>query len=233
MLKPRRLLNILLGLVAILIGFALAKTWVSPVAPVLSPPITKPSQEAEAITYMPTARPPLTQFEVLLEKHLFKQPPPRPAGLPGPPLPPPIPPPSLIGTMLVDHERRVILNDRGKANIYSLGQEVAGGVIAEIKEDRIIFKRGDTTQEIMLKAAITPAAATGILPSVPAAATVTPTLAPAAPQPVASVPLQAPGPPAEGAVDREELRRRREEQREQRRQWLEQRKAARQSMRQP
>jgi hypothetical protein len=212
-LRPLRLVNLLLGLVAALIGVALAKTWVSPGAPIPSPAATKPSQEAEALAYNPTARPPLTQFEVLLEKNPFKQPPPRPAGLPGPPPPPPIPLPTLSGTMLVDHERKAILSDRGKANIYTVGQEVAGGLIVDIKEDRIIFKRGDATQEIVLKAAITPAGATAVPPS-------------------ASAPR-----PAEDRQDaderREEARRRREERRERRRQLLEQRKAARESMGRP
>ncbi|MCZ7626450.1 MAG: hypothetical protein M5R38_12295 [Candidatus Methylomirabilis sp.] len=66
--------------------------------------------------------------------------------------------PTLVGTILVDHERKAILNDRGKANIYAIGQEVAGGTISEIREDRIIYKRGDTAREIILKAAIEPAA---------------------------------------------------------------------------
>jgi len=204
--KPLRLVNLFLSLVAALIGVALAKAWVSPAPSILSPSTTKPSQEGEALAYSPMARPPLAQFDVLLEKNPFKQPPPRPAGRPGPPPPPPIPPPSLVGTILVDHERKAILSDRGKANIYTIGQEVAGGLIVDIKEDRIIFKRGDTTQEIILKAAITPASATAVPPST------------SAPR------------PAEDRQDtderREEARRRGEERRERRRQLLEQRKAA-------
>lgn len=158
MRRPLRLLNIILGVVAVLIAAAVAKTWVSPVAPVPNSTVTKPLQEAEALAYSPTARPPLAQFDVLLEKNPFKQPPPM-AVRPPVPSPPPPPLPTLVGTILVDHERRAILSDKGKANIYTIGQEVAGGVITEIKEDRIIFKRGDTTREIILKAAIEPAAA--------------------------------------------------------------------------
>lgn len=151
------MLNLLLGLVAVLIGVALAKTWVAPVAPVPSPAVTKPSQEGEALAYNPTPRPPLTQFEVLLERNPFKQPPPVPVGSRGSAPPPPLP--ALVGTILVDSERRAILSDKGKSSLYSIGQGVAGGVITEIKEDRITFKRGDTTQEIMLKAAIETGAA--------------------------------------------------------------------------
>lgn len=210
MLRPLRLLNLLLGLVAALIGVALTKTWVAPVVQGSDPVVTKPLQEAEALAYNPVARPPLTQFEVLLEKNPFKQPPPRPAGPPGPPPPPPIPLPTLVGTMLVDHERKAILSDRGKASIYSVGQEVAGGVIVDIKEDRIIFKRGDTTQEIMLKAAIAPTAATMIPPSIPPGGQTG--------QTVSQAPSPAEGPPDAAAdASREERRRRLEERRQQRR----------------
>lgn len=148
--RPLRLLNFALGLVAALIAGALAKTWVSPVVPNLSPALTKPSQEAEALTYSPIARPPLAQFDILLEKNPFKQPPP----VASQPAPPPIPTPTLIGTMLVGHERKAILNDRGKANIYAVGQDVAGGTVTDIREDRVLYKRGDAVSEITLKAPI-------------------------------------------------------------------------------
>jgi hypothetical protein len=56
--------------------------------------------------------------------------------------------------MLVGDDWRAIVSDKGKAEIYAIGQEVAGGVITEIKEDRISLKRGDTTVEVLLKGAI-------------------------------------------------------------------------------
>lgn len=223
MLRPLRLFNLLLSVVAALIVAVLARTWVAPVAPIPSPSGTKPLQEAEALAYNPTARPPLAQFDVLLEKNPFKQPPPMPVRPLGA-APPPPPLPTLVGTILVDHERRAILSDKGKANIYTIGQEAAGGVIIEIKEDRIIFKRSDTTREIMLKAAIESASAA------PAQAS-----APVADQ--AGGPAQSSGPsqpPVPGEVpDREEIRRRREERLRERRERLEQRKAAQQGIRQP
>lgn len=157
MRRPLRLLNLVLGLVAALIAVAVVKTWVSSVAPIPSSPTAMTSQDTEALAYSPTARPPLAQFDVLLDKNPFKQPPPMPAQMSAVAPPPPLP--ALVGTILVDNERRAILSDKGKSNIYSMGQGVAGGVITEIKEDRILFKRGDTTQEIMLKAAIESGAA--------------------------------------------------------------------------
>jgi len=217
--RPLRLLNLILGLVAALIAVAVAKAWVSPVAPVPSSAVTKPLQEGEALAYSPTARPPLTQFDLLLEKNPFKQPPPMPVRPLGA-SPPPPPLPTLVGTILVDHERRAILSDKGKANIYTIGQGVAGGVITEIKEDRIIFKRGDTMHEITLKAAIESAAAT------PAKA-----LSPVADH--AGVPAQSSesshSPVPDAAPDREERQRRRTE-RLRERQERRERRAAQQEM---
>jgi len=218
--RPLRLLNLILGLVAALIAVAVAKAWVSPVAPVSNSAVTKPLQEAEALAYNPTARPPLTQFDGLLEKNPFKQPPPMPVRPLGA-SPPPPPLPTLVGTILVDHERRAILSDKGKANIYTIGQEVAGGVITEIKEDRIIFKRGDTTQEITLKAAIQAPATAPAQASTPVAEQ-------------AATPTPSPGelPVPSGVPDREEMGRRRGE-RLRERQERRERRAAQQEMEQP
>lgn len=151
MLRSFRLVNLLLGLVAALIASALAKTWVVPDTPVSSPAIAKPAPEVEALAYNQTARPPLAQYDLLAEKSPFKQPPPVPARSAGAAPLPPLP--LLTGTILVGSERRAILNEKGKSSFYSVGQGVAGGVITEIKEDRLILKRGDTTAEIMLKGA--------------------------------------------------------------------------------
>lgn len=152
--KPLRLTNLALGLVALSLAGALAKSWVAPAAPVTSPSVEKPSPEQAAMAFNRPARPPLSQFDLLLEKNPMKQPP--PAGAPGATssLPPPVPLPALVGTVLVDDERRAILSEKGKSHIYTIGQEVAGGVVARIEEDRIVLKRGNSDVEIPLKAAI-------------------------------------------------------------------------------
>ncbi|MDD5559769.1 hypothetical protein [Candidatus Methylomirabilis sp.] len=185
--RPLRFLNIALGLIAVLIGGALVKSWVSPSAPIPSLAAAKSSSEATSLTFNPTVRPPLAQFNVLLEKNPFKQPPPRPVGPPGPPPPPPIPPPTLVGTMLVDHERKAILSDRGKANIYSVGQEVAGGTVTDIREDRVFYKRGDAISEITLKAPIQPGAASHTQAPMPARAGAAPALVAPLPRPPGTV----------------------------------------------
>lgn len=159
--RPLRLLNLALGLVAVLIAAALARAWVAPAPFVSNPAVPRSSQELAAISFDRPARPPLAQFEVLLEKNPFKQlpPPPPAAARPGSPPAPPAPLPTLVGTILVDDERRVILSDKGKSAIYSIGQEVAGGTVTAIKEDRVLFKRGDAISELTLKAPIQPGAA--------------------------------------------------------------------------
>jgi len=134
--KPLRLLNLTLGLVAALIAGALAKTWVAPTASTSGPPVSKPTHESVAVAFSRPARPPLEQFDSLLEKNPFKQPPPTPIVRPGStPIPPPRPLPTLSGTMLVGDDWRAVVSDKGKAEIYTIGQEVGGGVITEIKED--------------------------------------------------------------------------------------------------
>ena len=159
--RSLRLLNLALGVVAVLIAAALAKAWVVPATFVSNPAAQRSSQEVAMISFDRPARPPLAQFEVLLEKNPFKQPPPPPpAGVRRGALPPPPAPlPALVGTILVDDERRAILSDKGNSNIYSIGQEVAGGALTTISEDRVLFKRGDAVSELMLKAPIQPGAA--------------------------------------------------------------------------
>ena len=184
--RPLRLLNLALGLVAVLIVGTLAKAWVSPAPLIPSPSVAKPSQEPTQVAFSRPARPPLAQFDVLLEKNPFKQAPPQPVMSPrtNPP-PPPVPLPTLMGTILVDDERQAILSDKGKANIYSIGQEVAGGTLTAISEDRVLFKRGDAVSELTLKAPIQPGAATQ----------------PPAPVAPAAAPLVAPPPLPPGAIE--------------------------------
>lgn len=170
--RPLRLLNLTLGVVAVLIATALAKTWISPAVSITDRPVPKLSQEATSLAFVPLARPPLPQFDVIVEKNPFKQPPPMPPQRIGlQPVPPPVPLPTLVGTVLVDEERRAMLSDKGKQEIYAVNQEVAGGVITEIRDDRIMYKRGDESVEIFLKVAIETVPSAGgkaVAPAAPA-----------------------------------------------------------------
>ena len=200
--RPLRPLNLTLGLVAVLIAGAMAKTWVAPATSIPSSSAAKPSQELAAVAFSRPARPPLARYDLLVEKNPFKQPPPAPPGRPGS-IPPPRPLPILSGTILVGDEWRAILSDKGKAQIYAIGQEIAGGVITEIKEDRIMLKRGDESVEVPLKAAIE----TG--PALPAAASVPTAPGVAAPSVLGSRPGEVfPGAARAGPIDAGEKQRR-------------------------
>ena len=184
-----RILNLVLGLVAVLIAGAMAKAWVSPASIILSPSVAKPFQEPTEVAFSRPARPPLAQFDVLLEKNPFKQAPPQPVisqRTNPPPPPPPLPLPTLMGTILVDDERQAILSDKGKANIYSIGQDVAGGALTSITDDRVLFKRGDAVSELTLKAPIQPGA---------------PPPPPSAPPPQQAAPAFVPPPLPHGAIE--------------------------------
>ncbi|MBI3779465.1 MAG: hypothetical protein HY278_00105 [candidate division NC10 bacterium] len=182
--RPLRLLNLTLAAVAVLIATALAKTWVPSGASIADRPMPKLSQEATPLAFVPLPRPPLAQFDVIMEKNPFKQPPPilpQRLGLQQP-VPAPVPLPTLVGTILVDEERRAIVSDKDKQQIYAVNQEVAGGVITEIREDRIMYKRGGESVEIFLKTAIeTVLSHTSGQPIAPAAPALMPTLPTAKP----------------------------------------------------
>ena len=216
--RPLRLLNLTLGLVAVLIAGAMAKTWVAPAMSISRPSVAKPSQELAAVAFSRPARPPLARYDLLVEKNAFKQPPPAPPGRPGP-IPPPRPLPILSGTILVGDEWRAILSDKGKAQIYAIGQEIAGGVITAIKEDRIVLKRGDESVEVPLKAAIE----TGL--ALPAAASVPTSPALAIPSLLAPPTGEVfPGAARAGSIDAVEKHRRKAEEKAQKQQQKLQRK---------
>ncbi|MGH7369812.1 MAG: hypothetical protein ACREIN_02885 [Candidatus Methylomirabilaceae bacterium] len=206
--RSLKLLNVALALVALAIAWALVKSWLIPAPSYSSHASGKPSQELTALSIKRPARSPLSDFDVLLEKNRFKQPPP----LPPPPTSkqpqrPAAPLPTLVGTILVDDERRAILSDKGKADIYSIGQEVAGGVITGIREDRITYRRGEESKEIFLKAAIetTPPSATSGQPTAPGTL-----VAPATPV-VPATPALAPPVPPPANPDKIERERRKQE----------------------
>jgi hypothetical protein len=219
--KSLRLLNLTLGLVAVLIAGAMAKTWVAPATSISGPSVAKPSQELAAVAFSRPARPPLARYDLLMERNPFKQPPPAPPGRHGP-IPPPRPLPILSGTILVGDEWRAILSDRGKAQIYAIGQEVAGGVITAIKEDRIVLKRGDESVEVPLKAAIE----TG--PAFPAAASIPTAPGVAAPSLLGPAPGEVfPGAAAAGPMDAAGKQMRKADKKAQKQQQKSQRKQSR------
>ena len=102
--------------------------------------------------------PPLSDFDVILARDAFKNPfaaAPRPVAPPPPP--PPLPPlPTLVGTIFVGEERKAILASNNRAEVYGLGQSVAGGTLVTIEVDRVVIQRASISAEILLKTALQP-----------------------------------------------------------------------------
>ncbi len=151
----RRLIvvNSLLSLVALGLLGVLAWTLLAPAAQEPSP--ERPLTEKEF--HLSLRRADLREaaaYEVIVEKDMFEKPsvPARPAGLQRVTPPPPPPPlPKLLGTVIEEGRGRAILQvGTGRPEFYEIGDRVAGGVIAGIFEDRILFQRDQTLSEISM-----------------------------------------------------------------------------------
>lgn len=164
MARPLWLFNLLLALLALVLLGALVKSIVDRRSSNLQPPTSNlpyraSAQESEGekpLFPLKPPPPPLADFDILLKRDPFKNPFAE-AGAPPQaekPAPPPPPLPTLLGTIFVGEERKAILKDGNRAEIYTLGQAVAGGTLVEIKEDRVLIQRGGGTVEVPLKASI-------------------------------------------------------------------------------
>ena len=169
MAKPLRLLNLLLGLLALALLGALADSMFNlrllfqPRAVTLERRTSTSdgrasSAASEAEVSPPQLKaslPPLAEFDVILSKDPFKNPFPAPTGpQPAAKPAPQVPLPNLLGTIFVGDERRAILKVGTRSDVYAVGQEVAGGTLVEIKEDRVLFKREGGVAEVIFMAAI-------------------------------------------------------------------------------
>ena len=113
------------------------------------------ASEGDAPQVLQSSVPPLSDFDDILAKDAFKNPFAAVPKPPPPPPPPPLPPlPQLIGTIFVGEERKAILSSNNHAEVFSLGQAVAGGTLVRIEADRVAIERGSTTSEILLKASL-------------------------------------------------------------------------------
>lgn len=147
--------NSLLSLVALGLLGALARIVLAPVAE--EPPPRTPLVEQELRpSIMRVSLKEAAAYEVIVEQDIFAKPtvPVRPVvpqkGAASPPPPPP-PFPKLLGTVIEEGKGRAILQvGTGRPEFYELGEGVAGGVVAGIDEDRILFRRDQTVSEILM-----------------------------------------------------------------------------------
>lgn len=174
-----RALNILLGCMALGFVYELVGLWVEP----LSSNVLTGQLETDGMAVSPDAQhervatdvrppmPPLSEYQLIVERDPFRQPqepvtvPPKPVSAPVavvPPIPkasvppPPLPPLSvtLSGTVAIGDERKAILKDGKQEDVYVLGQHVAGGVLETIETDRVVIARGSERTELLMKSAI-------------------------------------------------------------------------------
>ena len=125
--------------------------------------------DAEPPLLRQSSLPDLSEFEIIAQKDVFKNPfaepvaPPAPVVVPLPPLPPL---PILAGIITIGEERQAILTTNNRSDLFGVGQHVAGGTIVRIDADRVLIERRGTTTPLQLKAGIQQMPATGISPAV-------------------------------------------------------------------
>ncbi len=113
-----------------------------------------PKREDPARSVRPRRRP-LSDFDIILKRDPFKSPVAQPPKKPIVKRPPPAPRlPTLFGTIFVGDERKAILKEGKRQDVYSIGQSVAGGILTKIEVDRVVITRGKHRSEILMKNAI-------------------------------------------------------------------------------
>lgn len=167
MTHPLWIFNVLLalvglGLAAVLLSSLADRPSLEPArqpAPVVAGPSAGPTPVKSPALQPASARRPLSEFDIILERNLFKnlqapveqkraEPPPAPAG----------PLPVLMGTIFVGEKAEAILKERDRQDVYSVGDSVAGGRLTKIEEGRVVIERGNRSAEISLKSSLKPIA---------------------------------------------------------------------------
>jgi type II secretory pathway component PulC len=99
-----------------------------------------------------TSRRPLSSFDTVLKRNPFRSPqkPPQPKRKVSRPARK-VPIATLQGTVFVGKERKAILTEGRRQEIYSLGDSVSGGTLTKIEAGRVVIERGDHLAEVFLK----------------------------------------------------------------------------------
>jgi hypothetical protein len=159
----RRLLLLIDGLLligAVLFGVRLYETW-SARPPASLPDATTPTAgNAPPAPPAVATQPPLTAYATIAERNLFSATrteappePPRPAPGTGTPPAPPAPRPRLHGIVILPEGRgRAYLEDvqRRRVHAYAVGDQVGDARLEQIKNDRVVLRRGGETFEVLL-----------------------------------------------------------------------------------
>jgi hypothetical protein len=160
-MKRRLLLVVdaLLLVVAAFLGMRLYEAWAARPATVATEPAPPAAAEVAAPPAPVAPGPPLTAFGVVAERNLFsptrtETAPEAPRSGPGSAAAaPPAPKPRLYGVVILAEGRdRAYLEDvqRRRVFAYSVGDTVGDARLEQIKNDRVVLRRGGETFEVLL-----------------------------------------------------------------------------------
>lgn len=154
-------LDAVLLVVVAYLSFALHGAWTAPERPASVPPAQAGSPATpDAVSGPPAPPPPLQTFAVVADRNLFNPnrvetspEPPKPAGRPAAATPP-APKPRLYGiVVLPDGKSRAYLEDAQRKKVFgfSVGDSVAESRLEQIKNDRVVLRRGSEVYEVLLR----------------------------------------------------------------------------------
>jgi hypothetical protein len=149
---PRRyfLVNLALLVIAIFLAFILYKVLSKPLdVPLQSSQKTQRPKTGKSINIEPELH--INDYETSVQKDLFR--PSRSAAPSEMSSIVPLEKPKLFGTIIMDSGKSAILEDpiTKTTKLYNLNDSIAGFVVSDIREDKVILLRGTEKIEVMLR----------------------------------------------------------------------------------
>ena len=149
---PRRyfLVNLALLVIAIFLAFILYKVLSKPLdVPLQSSQKTQRPKTGKSINTEPELH--INDYETIVQKDLFR--PSRSAATSEMSSIVPLEKPKLFGTIIMDSGKSAILEDpiTKTTKLYNLNDSIAGFVVSDIREDKVILLRGTEKIEVMLR----------------------------------------------------------------------------------
>ncbi len=159
MIKSLRLLNVFLSLIAFglagVLVHSIGRDWFlepgHPANPVANQESPKATPVPSAALQLTSRLRPVAEFDSILRGTLFKNPDAEAQQKAAVPV---VPLPALIGTIFFGAEAKAILRERGREEIYGVGERVGAGTIAAIDAERIIIDLGNRRAEVLMKSAL-------------------------------------------------------------------------------
>ncbi len=153
MLRNYFLINVILFIILVFLGFSFYKVWFQP----LDIPTQLTQQQPPADKKATVARKQLTideaAYNVIVKKDLFRPSRSAPPSEDASKVPSSKESPVLFGTVITADQKSAILEDRSTKTrkLYHINDSVAGFIISDIQEEKVILLRGDETIEVKLR----------------------------------------------------------------------------------